>query len=253
MNSKNFLSTAENATFCGNNTQINQKICGHPSNLRHLRAFIILLTVLASACGQRQPQKLETIAVQVADIQPQRLNPEDIPDAAKYTGNFSEAYRYVDKTGENIVILAETEVTTSEDEDGDIIAHKAIYAHRFLKKNNHWEETWKAYHHESECFNYPVAEFVKGAFSVTDLDNDGVAEIWLVYISSCRGDFSPDKMFIRLHDNRAVYMMTGERILKFGDDVIGGEYTFDEKFSNSNTPQAFREYGVMLWEKYVGK
>ena len=67
------------------------------------------------------------------------------------------------------MILTETEVTTTEDKDGNTLSCKAIYAYRFLKKGNNWEEAWQVLHSEDECINYPVAEFVKEAFTITDL------------------------------------------------------------------------------------
>ena len=223
--------------------------------------------LLAASCGQRQSQTAGegnaslkfSKAEERNEISPetlllQRIYSQDIPGDAGYIGDLSEAYRYMDKTGENIVILTETEVTTTEDEDGNIVSYKAIYAYRFLKKNNKWEEAWRVLHYEDECINYPVAEFVKEAFAITDLDKNGVAETWLVFISSCHGDISPDKLFIRMDDGEAVYKMTGERRLKFSDDyIIGGSYAFDEKFTDSLTPQAFKEYAVKLWEKQVDR
>ena len=64
------------------------------------------------------------------------------------------------------MILTETEVTTSEDDDGNLLSYKAIYAYRFLKKDNSWKEEWSVHHSEDECINYPVAEFVKESFSI---------------------------------------------------------------------------------------
>ncbi|MCL2041071.1 MAG: hypothetical protein FWG84_03405 [Bacteroidales bacterium] len=228
-----------------------------------LSTAIAAIIICAASCGGQQPKtsseatdaadtlavvpQSETIEVEIIL---QKLNLDAIPAEAGYTGNLCEAYRYTDKTGDNMLILTETEVITWED-DEDFLSNKAIYAHRFLKKSNTWEEAWQFYHPVEECMNYPVAEFVRGALSVTDLDGDGVAEIWLVYISSCRGDFSPDELSIRMYEGSEQYGMTGEKRMKFADDYIGGEYTFDKKFTDRNTYPAFREHADMLWNKYV--
>ena len=214
--------------------------------------LILILTVVAASCGQRQTgEHIRDDKVEHEGINVQRINLNELPEDVWYMGDFSEAYRYFDQTGENIVILTETEVATSEDDDGNTLSYKAIYAHRFLKKDSNWKEEWRAHHYEDECINYPVAEFVKESFSITDLDNNGVAEIWLVFISSCHGDISPNKLFIRMDDGEAIYMMSGERRLKLSEEfILGGDYTFDEKFTDSNMPLAFREYAVGLWEKY---
>ena len=236
--------------------------------MNRFQLILLILTVVTASCGQRQTKgntSLTFKAIEVEDFVKhpgvtknetgfnlQKINLNELPEDVLYMGDFSEAYRYVDPTGENIVVLTETGVTTTADEDENILSCKAIYAYRFLKKDNTWKEVWSIHHYEDECINYPVAEFVKESFSITDLDNNGMAEIWLVFISSCHGDISPDKLFIRLDDNQAVYMMSGERRLKLSDEfILGGEYTFDEKFIDRNTPSAFREYAMSMWDKYV--
>jgi hypothetical protein len=40
-----------------------------------------------------------------------------------------------------------------EIEDGPVTSNKAIYAHRFLKKDNVWEEIWKVHDMEFACIN----------------------------------------------------------------------------------------------------
>jgi len=105
---------------------------------------------------------------------------------------------------------------------------------------------------EFECKNKPVAEFVREAFTITDLDGDGVAEIWLMYIKSCRGDVSPHNMFLRMYAGEEVYTLTGETRLVLSDgSVVGGEYAIDDNFLNNNTPSAFVDYAKSLWEKHI--
>jgi len=226
------------------------------SNFLKLASALFIISI---SCGQKQQKnhaqsetEMQNTINQTIEISNlQKISISDIPDMVAYMGELKEVYRYFDKTGENILILTETDVTTSEDEDGEILSHKALYAYRFLNINNKSKEEWCVNHRERECINYPVAEFVKDALSITDLDNNGIAEIWVIFIASCRGDFSPDKLFITMYENNVEYRMTGERKLKFAGEVIGGEYTFNQKFRDNNTSQAFREYGIALWEKYV--
>jgi len=189
----------------------------------------------------------------------QKLTEDDyIPGEIGYQGDIVEAYRYYDKTGENIVILAESDIfETAENEYGDVEYYKNIFAYRFLNINNDWEEKWRLYDYSDECFIKPTMEFLKGSFSITDLNNDGVAETWIMYIKACRGDVSPDPMFLIMNDNvKFTYTISGLTKILMSDGVDsfvmeGGEYELDERFKNKNTPAAFVTFAKNLWEKHI--
>ena len=224
-----------------------------------------ILLILAVSCGQKSSsvksnnnqesansgadEKRETIYVQ-------ELTSNEIPTEIAYVGDIVGAYKYVDNTGENIVITTETEVMSSaEDEYGSASYYKNIYAQRFLKTTLDWEEVWRLYDFTDECTNYPVAAFVKGSLSITDLNSDGTAEIWMMYVKSCGGDINPDAMFLRMYNNEEVYTLTGEAKLKLADgaseQVVGGEYKLDDNFSDKNTPAVFVDFAKELWKKHI--
>ena len=103
---------------------------------------------------------------------------------------------------------------------------------------------------EFECVNNPVAEFVREAFTITDLDVDGVAEIWLMYIKSCKGDVSPENMFLRMYADEEVYTLAREtRLVLSNDYSVGGEYAMDDNFLHQNTPPAY----MSIIQKPFGK
>ena len=195
----------------------------------------------------------------VSQIRMQKLSVNKIPGEIAYQGDVVEAYTYTDKTGENIVILAESDVMeTAENEYGDVEYYKNLYAYSYLKKGNDWEENWRLYDNSEECFNHPAAEFVKGSFSLTDLNNDGIAETWIMYIKSCKGDVSPDPMFLIMNDNvQFTYTISGLTKVLMSDGVddfimVGGEYELDERFLHRNTPLAFVNFAKDMWEKHLG-
>ena len=196
---------------------------------------------MAASCGQ-------------ATVKQQKLNPADIPGEIPWQGDLIEGYRYTDNTGENIVITTESDVLTNAEEEYET-SYKQIWAHRFIKHKDSWDEVWKLYDIEDNCENYPVARFVNGALSITDIDGNGTAEIWLMYVKSCKGDVSSDDMFLRMYDNEEIYTMTGETRLTLSDgaskETYGGEYTFDDRFLNKNTKPAFVEFAKTLWEKHI--
>jgi len=188
----------------------------------------------------------------------QKLNLDAIPGEIAYQGDVVEAYTYNDKTGKNIIILAESIMfETPENEYGEVEYYKNLYAYRFLNSGNDWKDIWRLYDNSENCFNYPIAKFVKSAFTITDLNEDGVAEIWLMYIVSCRGDVSPDPMFLKMYEGEKEYGITGLTKIDMSDGTggsfikVGGEYELDDIFQNKTTPPAFVNFAKNLWEKHI--
>ena len=232
--------------------------CRDPDEEETGIAFFLTLNISNDRAKIKNESKVYMVQIYVRDmysrkaISLQALTPDELPGEIGYQGDFVEAYRYTDATGENIVLTAETEVTVWEEGDDDTPAtsNKAVYAYRFLKNGNDWEEVWRVYDMEFECINDPVAQIVRGALSITDLNGDGVAEIWMIYLKSCHGDVSPDNMFLRMYDNDEVYTITGTTKLTTPFGVMGGEYTLDNNFLSNGTSSVFVEYAKALWEKH---
>ncbi|MDR0794882.1 MAG: hypothetical protein LBE79_02330 [Tannerella sp.] len=204
-----------------------------------LLTTIAALLLLAASCGQRQ-------------ITPQPLPFDEIPGEAGYMGNIVEAYKYTDKTGENIVLLTETEVRDVTINPNNPVLYKGLYAFRFLKKDDRWEEVWRVYHYQDDCSHYPVAEFIKGAFTLTDLNIDSEAEVWMAYKASCKGGIDPDWLYVTMETGNRQYNVYGVCRLKFPDgSSMGGEYNFDDNFMDVNTPRIYRDYASKMWDKHV--
>ena len=94
------------------------------------------------------------------------------------------------------------------------------------------------------------ASFIKNSFAVTDLNNDGKAEVWMMYKTSCTSDVSPSDMKIIMYEGEKKYAIRGKNKVKISDKAYeGGEYTFDEIFKKG--PLAFRDYATKLWKKNI--
>src|SRR5438045_6272198 len=88
--------------------------------------------------------------------------------------------------------------------------------------------------------------FVDKAFAVTDLDKNGVAEVWVMYKNSCHGDVSPVTTKIIMYEGTKKYALRGEsRVKVSATDYEGGSYILDDNFKNGES--AFRKYAEKLW------
>jgi hypothetical protein len=177
-----------------------------------------------------------------------KLKLENIPKEIKYSGKIIDAITWEDDLGKNLVMTCKTEATInlkSEMDGYDV----EIYAYHYLLINNKPKFIWKIYDFISDCWTDHVAEFINNTLSVTDLNNDGIAEIWVMYLIACRGDVSPDEMKIIMYQGNQKYAMRGENKVNIPGYSSGGQYTFDKEFLKA--PKAFKDYAIKLWKKNI--
>ena len=176
-------------------------------------------------------------------------------DLPKVSGNVVKAVRYTDATGDNLLLLTETDKFVKPDrkhprEGKD----KELFAHRFLLKNDgSVQQVWQMMDYVYDCeLDGMDAAFDLDAFRLTDLDNNGVAEIWMTYALGCRGDPSPLTMKIIMYEGGKKYAVRGEtRSRVTATEYAGGSYTLDAAFASG--PAEFAAFARQLWEQYNNK
>ncbi len=230
--------------------------------------IIILLTAfLFQSCGNetKNQQKTEyketleyntVLTSEIKKITPITINVSELPNDIKYEGIIVNAIKWTDNLGENIVITTETGIYESkkfkhESDGGDA----EIFAYHFIVENNNAKQTWKVNDYISDCPVDIVAEFIDNTFQITDLDNNGVAEIWLMYKTVCHGDVSPSNMKVIMYERQQKFAIRGENkvVLGIDDDgnemYMGGEYNIDKGFSEG--PKVFLDFAKKLWDKNI--
>ena len=94
------------------------------------------------------------------------------------------------------------------------------------------------------------ASFIRNTLQLTDLNENGIAEIWLIYKTACRGDVSPSDMKVIMYEASQKYAMRGQNKVQLSDDeVYGGEYTFNRTFLDG--PMKFRIFAKGLWDENI--
>ncbi len=89
--------------------------------------------------------------------------------------------------------------------------------------------------------------FHDAAFSVTDLDHDGIAEITFGYELACRSDVSPATYKLLVIENGAKYILRGTTIVNPGGGPMGGTFTPDP--AEAKWPAAFLAHAKDVWAK----
>ncbi|MGB3949266.1 MAG: hypothetical protein WBM13_14860 [Bacteroidia bacterium] len=196
-----------------------------------------------------------TVFAQVT-IQSTPLDLNQLPKALKYEGTVKAAIRFSDKTGDNIVIITETGSYTNakfkhENEGNDA----ELFAYQFSIKNDSIKQLWKVYDYISDCPFDIEASFIKNTLQITDLNKDGMAEVWLLYLVACRSDVSPADMKIIMYQAQQKYAMRGKNKVEVTTDdkgnkqYTGGEYKFDPAFKSA--PKEFSVFAEQLWKNNV--
>lgn len=178
------------------------------------------------------------------------LDTTKLPKGIKYSGNIISAIRWIDKMGENIVIATETGETINKSAPSDDYRDAALYGYHFIVGKDSTNLTWKVYDFIKECPLDIEASFIKNTIQATDLNSDGIAEVWLMYKTVCHSDVSPCDMKIIMYQGLQKYAMRGQNKVQVSDkEFYGGNYKFDNAFIEG--PTIFMEFAEKLWNKNI--
>ncbi len=185
-----------------------------------------------------------------------QLDLTKLPKGIKYEGKIKTAVRWVDSLGDNIAILTETGIYQSKkfkhENDGN---DAELFTYHYLVKGASAFQTWRVYDFISDCPVDIEAKFIKNSFQVTDLNQDGVGEIWIMYKTVCHGDVSPCDMKIIMYQGQQKFAIRGQNKVFEGTDnkgtkhYGGGEYKYDKAFADG--PKEFLEFAKILWDKNI--
>jgi hypothetical protein len=177
-----------------------------------------------------------------------------LPAAARglVKGNFKQGFRWNDLDGENYLILTETGAfepsgrkarpnnpTNGQDAE--------LYAYRFVNVNGQFLQVWRVTDFVRDCPLDVTAEFLSAATEITDLDNDGFAEVWMMYKTACRGDVSPAVLKIIMYEGTQKYAMRGTTHITQSGIVAGGDRTPDARLRANRT---FLRHAERKWKQF---
>lgn len=183
-----------------------------------------------------------------AQIKVEKLNKAAIPTSITFKGHVVDGAKFSDKDGEHLVVLTETGVVDAKSADSEGSREAALYAYDYKVSEGKYILNWQQNDFVEPCELDVAAKYRPNTFSVTDLNNDGVAEVWTMYKTQCTGDVSPALLKVIMHEGAKKYAMRGESLIKLpGSKPYGGKYTLDAMFKAA--PTVFRTYAINLWNK----
>jgi hypothetical protein len=228
---------------------------------------LIFVCLLGAGCDSTEkkttPNSLPTKSQQVTDtltktsknqqdtIQIVDINLKQLPKGIKYSGKIKQALRWIDSNGDNIILTTETGIyqnpkVNHENEGTDA----DIYAYHFVISENEAKSSWKVHDFIHDCPVDLEANFIRNTLQITDLNKNGIGEVWLMYKTACHGDVSPADMKIIMYEGNSRFKMSGQNKVEFGPgDYLGGDYTFDKAFKEG--PKEFKDFAKNLWKKNI--
>ena len=143
---------------------------------------------------------LMLINTSFAQVKLAKLTAATIPKNMAYVGQLKNAVQWTDSLRKNIVITTETGITPSRNVPDSRDA--ALYAWHYVTQGDSMKLIWKFQDYVRECPVDVEANFVSNTFAVTDVNNNGKAEIWLLYKINCQGDVGPGDMKLMMKERK---------------------------------------------------
>ncbi|MFP5041513.1 M949_RS01915 family surface polysaccharide biosynthesis protein [Parasediminibacterium sp. JCM 36343] len=198
-----------------------------------LTIIIILLTFTNFIYGQL------TIA---------KIDSAKLPKEIKYSGHITNSVKWTDNLGINYVLTTATGEYLNKNNENDNFKSAALYAYHYILKDDSLKLLWKIYDFNKDCDFDLYLRFIDNTFKVTDLDKNGIAEVWVMYENQCTSDVSPAPTKIIMYEGNKKYAVRGENKVKISEkEFIGGQYNLDNNFKNGNP--LFRQFAIDLWKK----
>jgi len=184
-----------------------------------------------------------------AQIKMQPVASANLPKNIRYLGKPVQSIKYEDNTGSYLALTTQTGEQPQKSDDEFKQAHLYGYVYQ-LKDRGAPVLVWQLHDMVTDCNLDLVTNFIKGSLTITDLDKNGKAEVWVAYRLSCRGDVSPSDLKIIMHEGTTKYAKRGIGKIKVGNAIQhdGGVITSDE-FKKATVE--FKQYAGKLWNQYV--
>ncbi|MET0462666.1 MAG: hypothetical protein ABW007_05915 [Chitinophagaceae bacterium] len=192
----------------------------------------------------------------------------------RFRGKLHEAWQWKDKLGENVLVTSELAPYKGKEMDLTGTTTIELFAVHYVKVDTGYRVVWRLNDLQKDCELDIKVGFIKNAITITDLDQDGIAETKLQYEIACRGDVSPSYMKLIMHEDAVKYSLRGERWVWAGgeedsvfkvteknvnldkfpakkDDYtwVMGRYETEKDFATA--PQQFLLFARKEWLKYA--
>lgn len=193
----------------------------------------------------------ETEKKSVTGVEMMQFNVSELPADIRYTGNVFAGKRWNDRNGENILILTKTGIKKKKAKHPDFeeyIQEAELFGYHYVSTGGSYSLLWKINDFVNDCPLDLTLDFIPGSLSITDLNDDGVAESTFLYKLACRGDVSPSTLKLIMHENDNKYALRGDMLVRINGFNEGGNYKVDKSFDSA--PEGFLDFAKSQWMEF---
>ncbi len=200
------------------------------SNLSLALSSVLLL----AACEQKSFETLSAIPV------------EQMEALGVQTPIKSVHFR--DRDGEGLLVLSRTDgqvIDADTEQEVDKVVLKATLFGR-SEGQDALKPRWQI-EQETTCPGLDLdVDFYADVSDVSDLTQDGVAEVTVASHAFCGGGIEPHAIAIELHEGQTSHTITGQSLISpSGEEPIGGER--EDSVSLKQAPQVVRDHLDAVW------
>lgn len=164
---------------------------------------------------------------------------DQLPPFVDFIGENSDTLTWTDNQGVHLLLLEQSHALSNEEER---TISKTIRATHWLVKGGQHKKTWSFEDGVKDCPLDVEAKFLT-APRFTDLDKDGIYEVWFMVQKACKGDISPSEVLVIMVDKEnKTYRLEAEQLLVFPDkSTDGGAYDLKDFLQLS---QVYQDHAV---------
>jgi hypothetical protein len=186
------------------------------------------------------------------------FDPKALPKEIHYKGNIVAGAQWVDKQGENLLILCESGPLKSpvppnskNNPYGEWGNTAELHGYHYTRNRGEWVLVWRLHDSVKICPFDLEAAFLPNSLTITDLDHNGIGESTFLYKLGCRSDVSPVHLKLIMHEGKVKFAVRGETMVPTTEpgQKLGGEKTVDPAFRLA--PKAFRDHALLQWDAFV--
>jgi len=165
-------------------------------------------------------------------------------------GDFLYGYKWQDKMGVNLLIFTtQNNFAKWKDAEYDDMGdnYRYLKAYHFAGTETNYSLVRLVQDGAEPCSSPPFGlenEFYKNSISITDLNNNGYAEITFMYYMLCASELTPVPTKLMLLENGKKYAIRGNSYIP--DYNMGG----DKKLDFAGADRVLKEYAGETWDKF---
>jgi hypothetical protein len=214
-----------------------------------MRLFLFILLVLFLFGCNNKPSKSPVITTD--STTKTFLLAEDVTGVVRAllpsptSFHLREAKKWYDASGENWLVLYETGSYIPKSKTGAAAKLAAIL---YQKTDSGFVKQWAMNDFITDCELDITCSFYNEHLLISDIDNNNIAEVMMVYALSCKGDVSPNTKKLILYTNGTKFAIRGEELMVMAKDTVGGTATADASFQQ--LPMAIQDSAMKHFQKF---